>query len=42
MGWSPEIPDENFYPTIRKAVEAYREQTGADWQPANAGSQPDS
>ncbi len=41
-GLEPEIPDENFYPTIRKAVEAYREQTGADWQPANAGSQPDS
>jgi high affinity sulfate transporter 1 len=31
-GLEPEIPAERFYPTIKRAVEAYRETTGADWR----------
>jgi hypothetical protein len=27
----PAIPVEQFYPTIKKAVAAYREATGVDW-----------
>lgn len=36
----PAIPSEQFYPTIRKAVDAYREQRNMDWedQPDSAAS----
>ena len=27
------IDPSHFFPTIRKAVEAFRSQTGADWRP---------
>ena len=32
----PDIPRDRFYPTIKKAVEAYRDQTGLDWVPRDA------
>ncbi len=30
-GLDPAIPDDRFYRTIKKAVEAYQEATGVDW-----------
>ena len=30
-GLEPDIPEDRFYPTINKAVAAYRETTGTDW-----------
>lgn len=34
----PDIPRDRFYPTVKKAVEAYQERTGHDWVPRDAVS----
>lgn len=35
-GLTPTIGSDHFFPTIREAVEAFRRNTGADWQPPPA------
>jgi MFS superfamily sulfate permease-like transporter len=32
----PAIDSERFFPTIRSATEAFRSETGAEWQPPKA------
>ena len=37
-GLTRTIGPDQFFPTVREAIEAFRRNTGADWQPPPAAS----